>query len=414
MYSIYMILLIIVILLMILINIYFFKIKRYNILLQENICKIEFILINDLKNQKYDFLELNNLTKSIKSDLMNNIYNILEQTRLNNKFFQENFDKNFKNFSTFFFDKLNNIENNQEKLIINIDKELEKIREIVDDKLQKTLNDRINYSFQTVNNQLKYVQEGLGEMKGLAQDVGSLKKVLNNVKMCGNLGEFQLSMLLDQILAPEQYETNVKTKKGSNHNVEFAIKLPGKNDEEIVWIPIDAKFPKESYERLQNSYDKGNIIQIEKDKKNLEIIIKKMAKDIKDKYIDPPNTTDFAILFLPFEGIYSEIVKKAKLLDELQRNYKIIIAGPTTLAAILNSLQIGFRTLAIQKRSSEVWQILGDVKKEFNKFSDLLINVQKHIRSASDQIDEVAGRRTKLLKKKLNNVETINYFNINK
>ncbi|PKO95195.1 MAG: DNA recombination protein RmuC, partial [Bacteroidetes bacterium HGW-Bacteroidetes-9] len=259
-----------------------------------------------------------------------------------------------------------------------------------------------------VGKQLESVQKGLGEMQTLAQDVGGLKRVLSNVKMRGGFGEVQLSMLLEQVLAPEQYEANVKTKKSSSDVVEFAIKLPGKDDiTGNVWLPVDAKFPREAYEQLQSAYDSNDLLQIEASQKILEATIKKMAKDISDKYIDPPFTTDFAIMFLPFEGIYAEVVRKASLLEELQRTYKVIVTGPTTLAAILNSLQMGFRTLAIQKRSSEVWKILGAVKKEFENFGGMLEKAQKNIRVASDQIDEVMGKRTRAIQRKLKDVEVL-------
>ncbi len=286
--------------------------------------------------------------------------------------------------------------------------QLEEMRKTVDEKLQKTLNDRLSQSFETVGKQLKAVQEGLGEMKNLANDVGGLKKVLSNVKLRGGLGEIQLSMLLEQILAPEQYEANVKTKAGSSDVVEFAIKLPGKDDSgKSVWLPIDAKFPKDVYEKLQDAYEEGNQDKIQEAQKNLENAIKKMAKDISGKYIDPPNTTDFAIMFLPFEGIYAEVVRKAALLEDLQRTYKIIVTGPTTLAALLNSLQIGFKTLAIQKRSSEVWRILGAVKKEFEKFGGILQKAQNHIRTGLNQLDEVTGVRTRAIQNKLKKVESL-------
>jgi DNA recombination protein RmuC len=246
-------------------------------------------------------------------------------------------------------------------------------------------------------------------MQTLAQDVGGLKKVLSNVKMRGGIGEVQLAMLLEQILAPEQYQANVKTKASSNDLVEFAIKLPGRENNDLpVWLPVDAKFPKDVYEQLQTAYDVGDLTQIDTAQKNLESTIKKMAKDISDKYIDPPHTTDFGIMFLPFEGIYAEVVRKASLLEDLQRNYKIVVTGPTTLAAILNSLQMGFKTLAIQKRSSEVWNVLGAVKKEFESFGGLMQKAQKNIQTGLDQLDDVMGKRTKAIQRKLRSVESLN------
>ncbi|MFD1552927.1 DNA recombination protein RmuC [Putridiphycobacter roseus] len=287
-------------------------------------------------------------------------------------------------------------------------KQLNEVRKTVDEKLQKTLNERLTQSFETVGKQLKSVQEGLGEMKNLATDVGGLKKVLSNVKMRGGIGEVQLEMLLEQILAPDQYEANVKTKKGSAATVEFAIKLPGKNeDDSVVWLPVDAKFPKDVYEKLQAAYDDGDLDKIQFAQKELDTTIKKMAKDISEKYIDPPNTTDFGIMFLPFEGIYAEVVRKAALLETLQRDYKIIVTGPTTLAAILNSLQMGFKTLAIQKRSSEVWHVLGAVKKEFENFGGMMAKAQNNIRTGLNQLDDVMGKRTRAIQRKLKDVETL-------
>ncbi len=324
------------------------------------------------------------------------------------KEFQTAFDKNVQSFNELQREKFGQLEEKQQKLIESTEKRLEEMRQTVDEKLQKTLNERLGQSFELVGKQLESVQKGLGEMQTLAQDVGGLKRVLSNVKMRGGFGEVQLSMLLEQILAPEQYEANVKTKKGSSDVVEFAIKLPGKDDlQGSVWLPVDAKFPRDAYETLQTAYDTADTLQIETAQKLLEATIKKMAKDISEKYIDPPFTTDFAIMFLPFEGIYAEVVRKASLLEELQRSYKVVVTGPATLAAILNSLQMGFRTLAIQKRSSEVWKILGAVKKEFENFGGMLEKAQKNIRVASDQIDEVMGKRTRAIQRKLKDVEIL-------
>lgn len=287
-------------------------------------------------------------------------------------------------------------------------KQLNEVNKTVNEKLQKTLNERLSQSFETVGKQLQSVQEGLGEMKNLATDVGGLKKVLSNVKMRGGLGEVQLAMLLENILAPDQYAANVKTKAGSDANVEFAIKLPGKDDaHSTVWIPIDAKFPKDVYQHLQEAYEEGEISRVEKAQKELENTLKKMAKDIRDKYLDPPQTTDFGILFLPFEGIYAEVVRNAALLETLQRDFKIIVTGPTTLAAILNSLQMGFKTLAIQKRSSEVWSVLSDVKKEFQNFGGMMQKAQKNIQTGLNQLDDVMGVRTRAIERKLKNVSTL-------
>jgi DNA recombination protein RmuC len=252
------------------------------------------------------------------------------------------------------------------------------------------------------------IQKGLGEMQTLAQDVGGLKKVLSNVKMRGGFGRVQLHMLLENILAPEQYESNVVTKEGSSERVEYAVKFPNKEGErEFVWLPIDAKFPKDAYEHLQTAYDSGDLQLIDNAQKILESVIKKMAKDICDKYLDAPNTTNFGIIFLPFEGLFAEVVRKASLLEQVQREYNVVITGPTTLAVILNSLQMGFRTLAIQKRSSEVWKILSAVKKEFNQFGGMLDKAQKNIQTGLNQLDDVVGVRTRAIQRQLNGVETL-------
>jgi DNA recombination protein RmuC len=300
------------------------------------------------------------------------------------------------------------IENQLKNIREDNTRQLDEMRKTVDEKLQKTLNERLSHSFETVGKQLQAVQEGLGEMRTLASDVGGLKKVLSNVKSRGGIGEIQLSMLLDQILAPEQFEANVKTKASSSDQVEFAIKLPGRDDAgSVVWLPIDAKFPKDTYEYLLEAYEAGDLDKIAQAQKNLETTVKKMAKDISEKYLDPPYTTDFGIMFLPFEGIYAEVVRKASLLEELQRSYKIIVTGPTTLAAILNSLQMGFKTLAIQKRSGEVWQVLGAVKKEFESFGGMMDKAQKNIQTGLNQLDDVMGKRTRAIQRKLKSVESL-------
>ena len=322
--------------------------------------------------------------------------------------FQETFDKNVQSFNSIQKEKFDQLDHKQTMLLESNEKKLEEMRITVDEKLQKTLNERLGQSFEMVGKQLESVQKGLGEMHTLAQDVGGLKKVLSNVKMRGGIGEVQLAMLLEQVLAPEQYTANAKTKHDSADLVEFAIKLPGRDEgNSIVYLPVDAKFPKDIYEQLQEAYETADPVIIENASRNMENVIKKMAKDIRDKYIDPPNTTDFAIMFLPFEGIYAEIVRKASLLDILQREYKVIVTGPTTFAAILNSLQMGFRTLALQQRSSEVWKILGAVKNEFAKFGGLMEKAQKNLHTASSQIDELLGKRTRAINRKLHDVETL-------
>ena len=296
----------------------------------------------------------------------------------------------------------------QDILVKSTEKRLDEMRLMVEEKLQKTLNERIGQSFELVRTQLENVQRGLGEMKNLAEDVGGLKKVLGNVKTRGTFGEIQLGALLEQMLSPEQYEANVKTRKNATEFVEFAIKLPGKdNGKDVVYLPIDAKFPKDVYEQYIDAYEEGDASLIESTSKQLEITIKRMARDIRDKYIEPPYTTDFAILFLPFESIYAEVIRRTALVETLQKDFKIVVTGPTTLGAILNSLQMGFRTLAIQKRTSEVWSVLGAVKTEFGKFGGMLEKVQKNLQSAGDQLEEVMGKRTRAIERKLRQVEAL-------
>ena len=334
---------------------------------------------------------------------------LIQKTDANHKLNRDDLRTGLIDLTQELKNKFTDLTEGQSKLVQQTEKKLEQMRETVDEKLQKTLNERLGQSFEAVGKQLEAVQLGLGEMKTLAGDVGGLKKVLSNVKMRGGIGEVQLAMLLEQILAPEQYAANVKTKQNSADIVEFAIKLPGRDDNNRqVWLPIDAKFPKDVYEQLQTAYDASDLPEIEAAQKNLEQTIKKMAKDISDKYLDPPNTTDFAILFLPFEGIYAEVVRKASLLEDLQRNYKIIVTGPSTLAAILNSLQMGFKTLAIQKRSGEVWKVLGNVKTEFEKFGGLIEKAQGNIQNGLKQLDEVVGVRTRAIQRQLRDVEVLN------
>lgn len=296
----------------------------------------------------------------------------------------------------------------QDILVKSTEKRLDEMRIMVEEKLQKTLNERIGQSFELVRAQLENVQKGLGEMKNLAEDVGGLKKVLSNVKTRGTFGEIQLAALLEQMLSPEQYESNVKIRKNATEFVEFAIKLPGNDDgKDVVYLPIDAKFPKDVYEQYIDAYEDGDSALMDSTSKQLENTIKRMAKDIHDKYIEPPFTTDFAIMFLPFESIYAEIIRRTVLVETLQKDYRIVITGPTTLGAILNSLQMGFRTLAIQKRTSEVWSVLGAVKTEFGKFGGMLEKIQKNLQSAGDQLEEVMGKRTRAIERKLRQVEAL-------
>ncbi len=284
-------------------------------------------------------------------------------------------------------------------------KQLEEMRKTVDEKLQNTLEEKMNKSFELVNQRLEQVYKGLGEMQNLAVGVGDLKKVLTNVKTRGILGEIQLKAILSEILSPEQYDENVATKRGSKNVVEFAVKLPAEDDG-FIYLPIDSKFPGDTYAALRDAIEDGDRDRIALASKTLENTIKSEARDIRDKYIAPPNTTDFAIMFLPFEGLYSEVVNRG-LVEELQRKYKVNIAGPSTMAALLNSLQMGFKTLAVQKRSTEVWKILSDVKTEFDKFNDVLVATQQRINQANSELDKLVGVRTRQIQRKLSGVQSL-------
>jgi DNA recombination protein RmuC len=305
--------------------------------------------------------------------------------------------------------KLDNIrktvEDNLKSMQNDNNSKLELIRSTVDEKLHETLERRLGDSFKLVSERLELVHKGLGEMQQLANGVGDLKKVLSNVKMRGTLGEVQLGNILDQMLTPEQYARNVATKKDSRENVEYAIKLPGRNDQ-VVWLPIDAKFPLEDYHKLIEAQERGDLVVIEDMGKALEARIKSEAKDIRDKYIDPPSTTDFGILFLPFEGLFAEVLRRPGLYEILQRDYKVIITGPTTIAAFLNSLQMGFRTLVIEKRASEVWGLLAAVKSEFGKFGEMLDKTHKQLQAASNTIED-AAKKTRTIERKLKDVQAL-------
>ena len=283
---------------------------------------------------------------------------------------------------------------------------LDEMRKTVDERLEKSLEDKMNKSFSLVSQRLEQVYKGLGEMQNLATGVGDLKKVLSNVKTRGILGEIQLGSILREILSPEQYGENVATKKGSKNVVEFAVKLPARDDG-FIWLPIDSKFPGDTYAALRDAMDSGDKARTEACAKALMQTIRSEAKDISEKYIDPPNTTEFAIMFLPFEGLYSEVVSRG-MVEQLQRDYKVNIAGPSTMAALLNSIQMGFKTLAVQKRSAEVWQVLGGVKKEFDSFAKVLESTQKRLDQANKDLDTLVGVRTRQIQRKLKAVETTN------
>ena len=344
------------------------------------------------------------LTKKAKDDR--------EELRTTLKDFEATFAKNVETFNTLQKEKFDQMRVKQEEMIKTTELRLERMRETVDEKLHKTLEERLGKSFEMVTKQLLVVQKGLGEMQTIASGVGDLKKVLTNVKTRGVLGEIQLGNILEEIMVPDQYESNVKTKSGSDALVEYAVKLPGRNPQDkSVYLPIDAKFPQEDYVRLQSAYEAGDSIAVEVSLKALLQAVKKFAKDISTKYIDPPNTTDFGIMFLPVEGLFAEVVRQPDMIAFLQREYKIVVTGPTTLAAMLNSLQMGFKTLAIQKRSSEVWKVLAAVKKEFSTFGGVLEKAQKKINEANNEIENLVGTRTRMMQSKLKNVEQLEVSN---
>lgn len=346
--------------------------------------------------------------QELSSQMQSTVKNMGDMISANQTEKMSQLEERIKTFSLENEQKLENIRLSVEKRLEYLqndnNRQLEKMRETVDEKLQKTLEDKMNKSFSLVNERLEQVYKGLGEMQSLAVGVGDLKKVLSNVKTRGILGEIQLGGILSEILSPEQYDENVATKKGSKYVVEFAIKLPAEDDG-FVYLPIDSKFPGDTYAALRDAMEIGDKAQIEAAAKVLITTIKNEAKDIRDKYIDPPNTTEFAIMFLPFEGLYSEVVNRG-LVEILQRDYKVNIAGPSTMAALLNSLQMGFKTLAVQKRSAEVWNVLGGVKQEFDKFNDVLVATQQRLDQANKELDKLVGVRTRQIQRKLKNIQS--------
>ncbi|TVR81167.1 MAG: DNA recombination protein RmuC [Chitinophagaceae bacterium] len=323
----------------------------------------------------------------------------------------EDFNKMQQELNIGFLNRLKDISERVEKDLESIRKDnneqLTEMRKTVDEKLQTALEKRLGESFKQVSDRLEQVHKGLGEMQSLANGVGDLKRVLSNVKTRGVMGEYQLENILEQLLTPDQFSKNVATKKGSHAFVEFAVKLPGRAADEGVWMPIDSKFPTENYQFLLDAYDEGDKIKIDVAQKGLIKSIELSAKEISAKYIDPPHTTDFAIMFLPIEGLYAEVLRHSGLFEKLQRTYRITITGPTTLSALLNSLQMGFRTLAVQKRSSEVWKILEAVKTEFDKFGEQLEKVDKQLHTASKSLDELRNTRTNVMSRKLKDIGTL-------
>ena len=373
------------------------------------------IVLSKNKNNNIDDA-IYDASKKLNQDTVNSIKlmsDMINQNQVNmaenQKFQLQQMENRLKTFSMENEQKLENIRSTVEKKLTYMqednNKQLENIRTTVDEKLQNTLENKLNKSFETVSKQLQQVYKGLGEMQNLAVGVGDLKKVLSNVKTRGILGEIQLSAILKEILSPEQYEENVATKKGSRNVVEFAIKLPA-DDDSFVYLPIDSKFPGDTYAKLVDAMNSGNKEEIEISSKNLLRTIKSEAKDIHDKYISPPNTTEFAIMFLPFEGLYAEVVNRG-MVEVLQREYKVNVAGPSTMGALLNSLQLGFKTLAVQKRSAEVWQILNDVKREFDTFADVLEKTQTKLNQANTELDKLVGVRTRKIQSQLSKVQKL-------
>lgn len=383
--------------------------------LEKNLQRTESVLKEEVsknraetsENNRLSRQEMSNSLKSLSDSLLSRMAEIatLQKNQL------DTFSNQLANQTRTNEEKLEQMRNTVEKKLQNLQEEntkkLEQMRETVDEKLHATLEKRLGESFKAVSDRLEQVHKGLGEMQTLAAGVGDLKKVLSNVKTRGTWGEISLGFLIEQLFTPEQYARNVATKKNSSDRVEFAIRLPGRDrDEKEVFLPIDSKFPEADYTRLVEAQEKADPVLVEESAKNLERFIKAEAKKINEKYIDPPHTTDFGILFLPVESLYSEVLRRPGLFEQLQREYRITITGPTTLAALLNSLQMGFRTLAIEKRSSEVWTLLGTVKTEFGKFGAVLDKTHKKLQEASNTI-ETAARKSRTIERKLRNVEAL-------
>lgn len=367
---------------------------------------------------------LSDLRREMSETVQSNVSHlgrmIMEQQRTSDaqgetrfKTFEQGNEQRLKSFEFNNEQKLEAIRQTVERRLVSMQtdnaQKLDEMRKIVDEKLQQTLENKVAQSFKLVNERLEQVYKGLGEMQTLATGVGDLKKVLSNVKTRGMLGEIQLGAILEEILAPEQYVTNAVTKLGSSERVEYAVKLPT-DDGAPVYLPIDSKFPADLYSNLQDAYESGSPEAISAAVGLLTQRIKQEASKIRDKYLDPPNTTDFAIMFLPFEGLYAEVVNRG-LVEELQRAYRVNIAGPSTMAALLNSLQMGFRTFAIQKRSSEVWRVLGAVKTEFQKFSNVLASSRKRLQQVDDDLEQLIGTRTRAITRNLRAVEQLDERN---
>lgn len=349
--------------------------------------------------QKDQVLALNNQLNRLQNDLytqLNDIRDVLHKS------LNENRDRSDQRLEII----NRNLTNSVKEMQASNEKRLEEMRQTVEEKLEQTLQNRLKASFETVSKQLESVNQGLGEMKTVAQDVGSLNKVLSNTKTRGILGELQLGQIIENIMTPSQYEREVPTVSGSSERVEYAIKLPGVEDDGYVYLPIDSKFPLEDYYRLEDAYESGDKEQVELYRKSLLNSIKRFAKDINKKYLNPPETTNFGIMFLPTEGLYSEVVRNASFFDSLRRDENIVVAGPSTLSALLNSLAVGFKTLNIQKNANDISKILGNVKVEFEKFGNMLVKAQKQINTANNTLDSLISTRTNAIIRALNTVES--------
>ena len=382
--------------------------------------RLEDRMIQDNRNERQELTDnINNIRRELgdngdklRTQLLETAAKQRQESNDSAKLHREELSNSFRqfqdSFSNILKERFDGLDSRQDKLLASTEKKLEEMRATVDEKLQKTLNDRLGQSFKLVSEQLESVQKGLGEMQNLANDVGGLKNALTNVKVRGNFGELQLKALLEQMLSHEQYDENVATIPGSTERVEFAIKLPGKDENNsFIYLPIDSKFPKDVYDQYIEAIDQGDSGNIKSRSQLFESTITKMAKDIYTKYVASPHTTDFAILFVPVENIYAEVIRRTGLMQTLRDQYHIMVAGPTTLGALLSSLQMGFRTLAIEKRSSEVWKTLAAVKTEFATFGDLLDKVKKNIEQASRNIETLQGTRTRAINRKLREVECL-------
>ena len=382
--------------------------------------RLENRLIQDNRNERQELTDnINNIRRELgdngdklRTQLLETAAKQRQESNDSAKSHREELSNSFRqfqdSFSNILKERFDGLYSRQDKLLASTEQKLEEMRATVDENLQKTLNDRLGQSFKLVSEQLESVQKGLGEMQNLANDVGGLKNALTNVKVRGNFGELQLKALLEQMLSPEQYDENVVTVPGSTERVEFAIKLPGKDENNsFIYLPIDSKFPKDVYDQYIEAIDQGDSGNIKSRSQLFESTITKMAKDISTKYVSTPHTTDFAILFVPVENIYAEVIRRTGLMQTLRDQYHIMVAGPTTLGALLSSLQMGFHTLAIEKRSSEVWKTLAAVKTEFATFGDLLDKVKKNIDQASKNIETLQGTRTRAINRKLREVESL-------